>query len=113
MKMEPITTLNRKKWATSTRCSDQEKMGPITTLNGKKWVTSTLCRDQQQNGAHHNSEREKMDHIDTVQKPGTKWGISPMSREEQQNHETLRNIRLSWESNQRYPAGVQEEGMSE
>ena len=50
-----------------------------------------------------------MGHIDTVQRPGTKRGISPMSREQQQNHETLRNIRLSWDPKQRHPAGGRHE----
>ena len=59
--MEPITTLNKEKWATSTRCKDQEKMGLITTLKEK-------------NGSHRHcaDTRNKMGHIANEQRTATK-----------------------------------------
>jgi hypothetical protein len=50
--MGSLTILNRETGSHRDCTETRNKMGPITTLNRKKWITSTLCRDQEQNEAY-------------------------------------------------------------
>jgi hypothetical protein len=82
----------------------RNEMGHIATVHrtGTKSGIPPLCTEQEQNGAHRHcaQNRNKIGHIATVQRAGknlfnTSW-----------------NMRLSWDSNLRHPAGVHEKTMN-